>query len=148
MKNPHKKHTKVKKSKYRNRNKRICIRRWTKRMPYLWSRFKTNRKRSCKTGNRICFSKLKLVNYVRNIYKCEKCGTEESELLHSDETTMQCNKEQGRKASSNSYMWVIASGKLEIGVIFNYSKSRSSEVAPKLLKGYKGILVTDQIFWI
>ena len=75
---------------------------------------------------------------------------EESELLHCDETTMQCNKEQGRKASSNSYMWVIASGELEKqkGVIFSYSKSRSSEVAQKLLKDYKGILVTDRISWI
>ena len=163
-------------------------------------------------------AKLKLVNYVRNIYKCEKCGTEESEketptivktktprallahsfasaslateviyqkyymgvplyrqekvwddrglvlprnmmanwciklseyyfepiyklmlkqikemneLLHCDETTMQCNNESGRKASSNSYMWVIASGELEKkkGVIFHYSKSRSEKVA-------------------
>lgn len=177
-------------------------------------------------------AKLKLVNYVRNIYKCEKCGTEESEketptiikiktprallshsfasaslateviyqkyymgvplyrqekvwddrgivlprsmtanwciklseyyfepiyelmlkkmkeqneVLHCDETTMQCNKEQGKKASSNSYMWVLASGELEEkkGVIFSYSKNRSSEVAQKLLKNYKRILVTD-----
>lgn len=46
----------------------------------------------------------------------EKC-----ELLHCDETTMQCNKEPGKKASSNSYMWVLASGELEEneGVIFN-----------------------------
>lgn len=177
-------------------------------------------------------AKLKLVNYVRTIYKCEKCGTEESEketptivktktprallshsfasaslateviyqkyymgvplyrqekvwddrglvlprsmtsnwciklseyylepiynlmlkkmkeqneVLHCDETTMQCNKEAGKKASSNSYMWVLTSGELEEkkGVIFNYSKSRSSEVAQKLLKDYKKILITD-----
>lgn len=177
-------------------------------------------------------AKLKLVNYVRNIYKCDKCGTEGSEketptiiktktprallshsfasaslateviyqkyymgvplyrqekvwddrglilprsmtanwciklseyylepiyelmlkkmkekneVIHCDETTMQCNKEPGKKASSNSYMWVLASGELEEkkGVIFNYSKSRSSDVAQKLLKDYKGIMVTD-----
>lgn len=177
-------------------------------------------------------AKLKLVNYVRNVYKCEKCGTEESEketptiiktktprallshsfasaslateviyqkyymgvplyrqekvwddrglilprsmtanwciklseyyfepiynlmlkkmkeenkLIHCDETTIQCNKEPGKKASSNSYMWVLASGELEEkkGVIFNYSRSRSSEIAQKLLKDYKNILVTD-----
>ena len=177
-------------------------------------------------------AKLKLVNYVRNIYKCEKCGTEESEketptivktktprallahsfasaslateviyqkyymgvplyrqekvwddrglvlprnmmanwciklseyyfepiyelmlkqikemneLLHSDETTMQCNNEPGRKASSNSYMWIIASGELEKkrGVIFHYSKSRSEKVAQELLKDYSKILITD-----
>lgn len=177
-------------------------------------------------------AKLKLVNYIRNIYKCEECGTEESEketativktktprailahsfaspslateviyqkyymgvplyrqekvwddrglvlprnmmanwciklseyyfepiyklmlkqikeqsqLLHCDETTMQCNKECGKNASSNSYMWVLASGELEKkkGVIFSYSKSRSNEVAQKFLKDYKGILITD-----
>ena len=70
---------------------------------------------------------------------------EESELLHCDETTMQCNKEPGRKASSNSYMWVLTSGELEKkkGVIFKYSQSRSAETAQKFLEGYKNILVTD-----
>ena len=58
---------------------------------------------------------------------------------------MQCNKEIGKKASSNSYMWVLASGELEEnkGVIFSYSSSRSAEIAKKLLKDYKNILVTD-----
>ena len=70
---------------------------------------------------------------------------EESELLHCDETTMKCNKEPGRKASSNSYMWVLTSGELEKkkGVIFKYSQSRSAETAQKFLEGYKNILVTD-----
>ena len=68
-----------------------------------------------------------------------------SELLHSDETTMQCNKEPGRKATSNSYMWVLRSGELEQnkGVIFKYSSSRSAETASEYLKGFKGVLVTD-----
>lgn len=84
--------------------------------------------------------------YFEPIYKLMlKKLKEENEVLHVDETTMQCNKEQGRKASSNSYMWVLASGELEKeqGVIFYYSKSRSSEVAKKLLKDYKGIIITD-----
>lgn len=84
--------------------------------------------------------------YLEPIYKLMlKKLKENSELLHCDETTIQCNKEQGKKASSNSYMWVIASGELEKekGVIFNYSKSRSGETAQKLLNGFKGIVVTD-----
>lgn len=84
--------------------------------------------------------------YFEPIYELMlKKMKEQNEVLHCDETTMQCNKEQGKKASSNSYMWVLASGELEEkkGVIFNYSKSRSSEVAQKLLRDYKGILVTD-----
>ena len=61
---------------------------------------------------------------------------EESELLHSDETTMQCNQEEGRKASSNSYMWVLRSGELEErkGIIFKYSPSRSEKTAQEYIK--------------
>ena len=177
-------------------------------------------------------AKLKLVTYVRNVYKCEKCGTDESKketptiiktktprallagsfassslateviyqkyylgvplyrqekawddkglvlprymtsnwciklsqyylepiyevllnkmkadnsLIHGDDTTMQCNKEKGRRATSNSYMWVIASGELveKKGVIFKYSESRAAKIAQNLYKDYKGILVTD-----
>ena len=69
----------------------------------------------------------------------------ENKLLHVDETTVQCNKEKGRKPNSKSYMWVVASGELEEkkGVIFYYSKSRSAEIANKLLEKYERILVTD-----
>ena len=84
--------------------------------------------------------------YLEPIYNLMlKKLKENCELLHADETTMQCNNEPGKKASSNSYMWVIATGKLEKnkGVIFSYSSSRSAETAQKLLKGYKNILVTD-----
>ena len=70
---------------------------------------------------------------------------ENSEVLHMDETTIQCNKEPGKNASSNSYMWVITSGELEKkkGVIFYYSKSRNAQIAQKLMENYKNILVTD-----
>lgn len=84
--------------------------------------------------------------YLKPIYDLMlKKIKEGNELIHCDETTMQCNKEAGRKASSNSYMWVLTSGELEEnkGVIFNYSSSRSGETAEKLLANYKGILVTD-----
>lgn len=84
--------------------------------------------------------------YLEPIYRVMlKQMKENNKLLHGDETTMQCNKEQGKKASSSSYMWVLASGELEKekGVIFHYSQSRSSEVAKTLLNNFKGILVTD-----
>ena len=83
--------------------------------------------------------------YLENLYHLmHKRMIEQSELLHCDETTMQCNKEAGRKATSNSYMWVLRSGELESkkGVIFQYSPSRRTEIAQNLLKGYKGVLVT------
>ncbi|MEG0873578.1 MAG: IS66 family transposase [Clostridia bacterium] len=69
----------------------------------------------------------------------------ECDVLHCDETTMQCNKEEGRKAENNSYMWVVRSGELEEhkGVIFKYSSSRSEKVASDLLSGFSKALVTD-----
>ena len=52
--------------------------------------------------------------YFEPIYELMlKKMKEQNEVLHCDETTMQCNKEQGKKASSNSYMWVLTSGELE-----------------------------------
>ena len=90
---------------------------------------------------------IKIVQYyLEPIYELMlKKIKDESELLHCDETTMQCNKEPGRKASNNSYMWVLTTGELENkkGVIFKYSQSRSAETAQKFLQGYKNILVTD-----
>ena len=69
----------------------------------------------------------------------------ECELCHMDETGIQVNKVPGRKPSSNSYMWVLRSGKGEEveGVVFNYLPSRSAARAKEILNGYKGILVTD-----
>lgn len=66
--------------------------------------------------------------YFTNIYNLMfKIMKHENELEHCDETTMQCNKEVGRKSSSNSYMWVMRSGELEKvkGVIFSYSQTRN-----------------------
>lgn len=84
--------------------------------------------------------------YLEPLYQLMlKKMKENCKVLHCDETTIQVNKEEGKKASSNSYMWVLTPGKLEKikGVIFKYSKSRSAEVAQELLKEYTNILVTD-----
>lgn len=69
----------------------------------------------------------------------------ENQVAHGDETRIQCNKEEGRNASSESYMWVACSGVLEEhrGVYFKYDQSRAGKIAEKLWKGYQGILETD-----
>ena len=84
--------------------------------------------------------------YLEPLYKLMlKEIKSECNLIHCDETKLQCNKEPGRKAHSNSYMWVIASGEQEKkkGIVFTYAQSRSAQTAEKLLKDFKGILVTD-----
>lgn len=68
-----------------------------------------------------------------------------SEVMHMDETRIQCNKEDGRKASSDSFMWVMRSAASEDiqAAYFFYSKSRSTKVAKSLLNNYMGYLITD-----
>lgn len=70
---------------------------------------------------------------------------QECEVLHCDETTIQCNKEVGRAASSKSYMWSVCSGEKESlkFVVFKYSATRSESFAKELLKGYSKNLITD-----
>ena len=72
-----------------------------------------------------------------NLLKCEN--------LHMDETRIQVNKETGRKASSQSYMWVLQSGTSEKikATYFVYSRTRSRSVAVEMLEGYHGYLTTD-----
>lgn len=70
---------------------------------------------------------------------------ENNKLVMVDETRIQCNKEEGRKASTDSFMWVLRSGEDETikGVIFKYSQTRKGEEAKIMLQNYKGIFVTD-----
>lgn len=69
----------------------------------------------------------------------------ESSVIFADETTLQVNKEPGRKPSSKSYVWVLRSGGINAPptVYFHYEPSRAQKVAIKLLSGYKGHLMTD-----
>lgn len=69
----------------------------------------------------------------------------ESEILQGDETRIQCNREPGKRAGSESYMWVMRTGSTEPirAVIFHYARTRSGEEAKALYEGFKGYLVTD-----
>ncbi len=64
--------------------------------------------------------------------------------MQCDETPTQVNKEPGRAASTQSYMWVRRGGLPEqMVILFHYSKSRSSAVAKLLLDDYCGYLQCD-----
>jgi hypothetical protein len=67
------------------------------------------------------------------------------EILHSDETRIQCNKEPGKKASSNSFMWVLRSGAYDKyqAALFHYTRTRAGEHARQLLSGYENYLISD-----
>lgn len=65
-------------------------------------------------------------------------------LIHMDETTLQVNQEEGRKASATSYMWVQRGGPPgQQVVLFDYDPSRAGRVPLRLLGDYSGCLLTD-----
>lgn len=69
-----------------------------------------------------------------------KCG-----IIMSDETTWQVNHEEGKKASSKSYIWIHRSGSCEGPpiILYEYTRTRSGEHAKKFLSGFQGFHVSD-----
>ena len=65
-------------------------------------------------------------------------------VMHCDETPVQVLNEQGRPATSKSYMWVRVGGPPTQPIrLFHYADNRSGSVASELLEGYCGYLQTD-----
>lgn len=61
-----------------------------------------------------------------------------------DETRVQVLKEQGKQATTQSYIWLQRSRPpVQRVVLFRYSPSRSQTVAEQLLHGYQGFLQCD-----
>ena len=68
----------------------------------------------------------------------------ESPVIHCDETRVQVLKEPGRDPTSQSWMWVQASGPPDRKVVlFEYTSSRAQEVPLRLLESYRGYVMTD-----
>ena len=65
--------------------------------------------------------------------------------LHADETTVQVMNEEGRKNTTDSYMWVYGTGQHSNHQIriFEYQPGRSGKYPQEFLKGFKGYLHTD-----
>ena len=68
-----------------------------------------------------------------------------NEILHTDETTLTVLREDGRKATQKSYVWVYrTSGDSERTVVlYDYQPSRAGECASNFLDGFSGMLHTD-----
>lgn len=99
-----------------------------------------SRKDMCYWVNRICEEWLEPLTE-----RFHEIQLAESKVLHADETRIQCNHEPGRKASSDSFMWVLVSGDREMHpvVYFRYTMTRNQEHAKELVEGWNGSLVTD-----
>jgi transposase len=65
-------------------------------------------------------------------------------FVQCDETPFQVLKEPGKRAQSQSYLWVLRGGDPEHPLIYyEYDPSRSGEVPKRLLRGFEGFLQTD-----
>lgn len=68
----------------------------------------------------------------------------EYSVLQCDETRLQVLDEQGKPATSESYMWVRVGGPPTQPIkLLHYAPSRAGSVACNLLEGYQGYLQTD-----
>lgn len=84
-------------------------------------------------------------SWLKPLYKHMKQELLTQNVIHGDESVIQVLKEDGKPATSESRMWVYASGarcKLPIRM-FEYQPDRLGKRPENFLKGFTGCLVTD-----
>jgi transposase len=82
-------------------------------------------------------------NHLVKIYDAMKAVILEKEIIFSDDTEIQVLKEEGRLATTKSYMWVYISVVEEKIYLFEYTKTRSREHPKSFLMGFSGFLQVD-----
>lgn len=83
--------------------------------------------------------------WLKPLYKHMKQQLLAEDVIHADESGVQVLKEDGKPASSESRMWLYASGERSKTPvrIFEYQPDRSGKRPESFLKGFTGYLVTD-----
>ena len=83
--------------------------------------------------------------WLKPLYKHMKQRLLEQGVIHADESVVQVLKEDGKPATSESRMWVYASGERSSTPvrIFEYQPDRSGKRPESFLRGFTGKLVTD-----
>jgi transposase len=66
------------------------------------------------------------------------------EIIHADETRVQVLHEDGRKATSDSYMWLFMTGHTSSQIVlYEYQTTRASKHPCRFLEGFKGYIHAD-----
>lgn len=93
-------------------------------------------------SNWVCYAAEKWCSPIMRNMK-EKLLSEK--IIHADETVFQVLHENGRKATTDSRMWVYCNGKINdrSNIIFDYHPTRKSENAVRFLGEFDGFLVCD-----
>ena len=82
--------------------------------------------------------------WIEPIYKMMLAYLLDQSVLHADETTLQVLQEDGRDASSKSYMWLYCTGRTSAPcALYDYQTTRSSKHPQRILQEFEGILHTD-----
>ncbi len=84
-------------------------------------------------------------SWLKPLYRHMKQQLLNESVIHADETVVQVLKEDGKAATSESRMWLYASGEYSKRPIrlFEYQPDRSGKRPEAFLKGFTGCLVTD-----
>ncbi|OQB53509.1 MAG: Transposase IS66 family protein [Firmicutes bacterium ADurb.Bin146] len=83
--------------------------------------------------------------WLKPLYERMHAQLLKCQIIMSDETTWQVNHEEGKKASSKSYIWIHRSGSCEGPpiILYEYTRTRSGEHAKEFLSGFQGFHVSD-----
>ena len=84
-------------------------------------------------------------NWLKPIYNLMHQNLRKEKWLHADETPIQVLKEEGRKNTTDSYMWVystVSSSDRQIRLL-EYQPGRGGKYPMKFLEGFQGYLHTD-----
>lgn len=101
--------------------------------------------------NDIHISRQDMANYMQKasqllepLYNHFKTVLLSSDIIHSDETTLQVIHSSGKTSTSKSYMWIYTSSRSDpLIYLYEYCKTRSSDHPKEFLKDFKGYLITD-----
>lgn len=83
--------------------------------------------------------------WVKPVWEQMKRELMTSSVIHADETVVQVLNEPGRKAKTDSRMWVYCSGKMHdrSNILFEYTPTRNGDNAVKFLGDYSGYVICD-----
>jgi transposase len=82
--------------------------------------------------------------WLKPLYETMHKQLLKEDILHADETTLQVLRESGRKAESQSYMWVYRTGRYSSPIVlYDYQQTRAGTHPREFLSGYKGYLHVD-----
>lgn len=85
------------------------------------------------------------MKYIEPLYELMHKDLLTHDVLCADETTMQVLREEGKPATSTSYLWLYQTTDWDKRIVlYDYEPGRSGNYAAKFLSNYEGYLLSDK----